>query len=53
MPSRARKRSHLGETIDGERRRRAEMINQVWSLVFIFDETAWGSHLRWLPCLDE
>jgi transposase InsO family protein len=53
VPQQTRKRRRLGQSAAGEKRRRAERINHVWSYDFIFDETERGGRLKWLPVVDE
>jgi transposase InsO family protein len=53
VPRRTRKRRRLGHSENAAHRRRATHINEVWSYDFIFDRTADGKVLKWLPVVDE
>lgn len=53
VPRRTRKRRRLGHSANAAHRRRATRINEVWSYDFIFDRTADGKALKWLPVVDE
>ena len=47
------KKRRLGDCNGGIRRRRAERLNHVWSVDFIFDRTANGRPLKILSLIDE
>ncbi len=51
MPRRPRKRLRLGQRENRTGRLAAQRVNQVWSSVF--DQTADGPRLKWLPICDE
>jgi len=53
VPRRQRKRRRVGSSENGAQRRRATRINEVWSYDFVFDQTADGKRLKWLPICDE
>jgi transposase InsO family protein len=53
VPRRQRKRARLGSSENGTQQMRAERINHVWSYDFVFDQTADGRRLKWLPICDE
>jgi transposase InsO family protein len=53
VPRRQRKRQRLGSSENGTQRRRATRVNEVWSYDLIFDQTADGRRLKWLPICDE
>lgn len=53
VPRKVRKRRRLGGSENAAHRRRATRINEVWSYDFIFDRTADGKTLKWLPIVDE
>ncbi len=53
VPRRQRKRARLGSSENGTQQMRAERINHVLSYDFVFDQTADGRRLKWLPICDE
>lgn len=53
VPHRQRKRQRLGTSESGTQRFCAERSNHVWSYDFVFDQTADGRRLKWLPICDE
>jgi transposase InsO family protein len=53
VPRRQRKRARLGSSESGTQQMRAERINHVWSYDFVFDQSADGRRLKWLPICDE
>jgi transposase InsO family protein len=53
VPRRQRKRQRLGKSENGTQRLQAERVNHVWSYDFVFDQTADGRRLKWLPICDE
>jgi len=53
VPQHQHKRRRLGESANSTQRRSATRINEVWSYDFVFDETADGKRLKWLPICDE
>jgi len=53
VPQKKRKRRRLGDSSGGIIRRKAERMNQVWSLDFIFDRTTNGRPLKILSIIDE
>jgi transposase InsO family protein len=53
VPRRQRKRGRLGQRENSSDRLAAERINHVWSYDFVFDQTADGRRLKWLPICDE
>lgn len=53
VPRKKRKRRRLGDSSGGIARRKAERMNQVWSLDFIFDRTVNGRPLKILSIIDE
>lgn len=53
VPMKQGKRRRLGQTPNGIQHRRAERPNQVWSYDFVWDQTADGRPLKWLPVVDE
>ena len=53
VPRRTRKRRRVGHSGNAAHRYRATRINEVWSYDFIFDRTADGRVLKWLPVVDE
>lgn len=53
VPQKKRKRRRLGDSSGGIVRRKAERMNQVWSLDFIFDRTVNGRPLKILSIIDE
>ena len=53
VPQKKRKRRRLGDSSGGIVRRKAERMNQVWSLDFIFDRTVHGRPLKILSIIDE
>ena len=53
VPQKKRKRRRLGHSSGGIVRRKAERMNQVWSLDFIFDRTVNGRSLKILSIIDE
>ena len=53
MPRKQRKRRRLGDSSDGITRRKAERMDHVWSLNFIFDRTTNGRPLKILSVIDE
>jgi len=53
VPRKKRKRRRLGDSSGGIVRRKAERMNQVWSLDFIFDRTVNGRALKILSIIDE
>lgn len=53
VPRRTRKRRRLGHSANAAHRRRATHLNEVWSYDFIYDRTADGKALKWLPVVDE
>ena len=53
VPRRQRKRARVGSSENGTQQMRAERINHVWSYDFVFDQTADGRRLKWLPICDE
>lgn len=53
VPRRQRKRARLGHSGHGTQRLAAERVNHVWSYDFVFDQTADGRRLKWLPICDE
>ncbi len=53
VPQKKRKRRRLGDSSGGIVRRKAERVNQVWSLDFIFDRTVNGRPLKILSIIDE
>ena len=53
VPRKKRKRRRLGDSSGGIVRRKAERMNQVWSLDFIFDRTVNGRPLKILSIIDE
>ena len=53
VPRRERKRRRLGSSENSAQRRRATRVNEVWSYDFVFDQTADGRRLKWLPICDE
>jgi putative transposase len=53
VPSKKRKRRHLGTNSGGCHRLRARSKDHVWCWDFVFDRTASGSLLKWLSIVDE
>ncbi len=53
VPQRQHKRRRLGHSGNSTQRRSATRINEVWSYDFVFDQTADGRRLKWLPICDE
>lgn len=53
VPQRQHKRRRLGESANSTQRRSATRMNEVWSYDFVFDQTADGRRLKWLPICDE
>ena len=53
MPSRPARKRFRGSTEGSTQRKNATHLNQVWSYDFIFDQTADGGCLKWLPIADE
>lgn len=53
VPQKKRKRRRLGDSSGGIIRRKAERMNQVWSLDFIFERTSNGRPLKILSIIDE
>lgn len=53
VPQKQRKRRRLAARGQGPVVRRAERPNQVWSYDFVWDQTANGRLLKWLPIVDE
>lgn len=53
VPQRQHKRRRLGRGANSTQRRSATHINEVWSYDFVFDQTADGRRLKWLPICDE
>ena len=53
VPRRQRKRARLGGSENGTQRVAAQGVNHVWSYDFVFDQTADGRRLKWLPICDE
>jgi transposase InsO family protein len=53
VPRRQRKRQRLGGSEGGTQRLAAERVNHVWSYDFVFDQSADGRRLKWLPICDE
>jgi putative transposase len=53
VPGKQRKRRRLGWAGNTAVRRRAQRPNQVWSYDFVWDQTADGRRLKWLPVVDE
>lgn len=53
VPQKKRKRRRLGDSRGGIIHRKAERMNQVWSLDFIFDRTVNGRPLKILSIIDE
>lgn len=53
VPVKQRKRRRLGPVGLRTPPRRAEQPNQVWSYDFVWDQTADGRLLKWLPVVDE
>ena len=53
VPVKKTKKRRLGDCNGGIRRRRAERLNHVWSVDFIFDRTANGRPLKILSLIDE
>jgi len=53
VPKKTTKRRRLGSAAGGIVRRKAEQMNHVWSVDFIFDRTANGRSLKILVVIDE
>jgi transposase InsO family protein len=53
VPKKKKKLRRLGDSSGGITRRKAERINHVWSVDFIFDRTANGRSLKILSIIDE
>ena len=53
VPQRQHKRRRLGHSANSTQRCRATRMNEVWSYDFVFDQTADGRRLKWLPICDE
>jgi transposase InsO family protein len=53
VPQRQHKRRRLGHSGNSTQRRSATRMNEVWSYDFVFDQTADGKRLKWLPICDE
>jgi transposase InsO family protein len=53
VPIKQAKRRRLGQANNSTQRRCAERPNQVWSYDFVWDQTADGRPLKWLPVVDE
>ena len=53
VPRKKKKRRRLGDSSGGITRRKAERMNHVWSLDFIFDRTTNGRPLKILSIVDE
>lgn len=53
VPQRQHKRRRLGHSGNSTQRRSATRMNEVWSYDFVFDQTAEGKRLKWLPICDE
>lgn len=53
VPAKQHKRTRLGHSENGILRRRAERMNDVWTIDFIHDTDASGRPLKWLSVVDE
>lgn len=53
VPMKQAKRRRFGAASSRTQCRRAERPNQVWSYDFVWDQTADGRSLKWLPVVDE
>ncbi|MEL6898940.1 MAG: IS3 family transposase, partial [Planctomycetota bacterium] len=53
IPVKKKKKRRLGSSSGGIKRRRAESMNHVWSVDFIFDRTTKGRSLKILSLIDE
>ncbi|MBK1835048.1 IS3 family transposase [Roseibacillus ishigakijimensis] len=53
VPMKPARKKARGSSAGSTQLRRAEAADHVWSYDFIFDQTADGSRLKWLPILDE
>jgi putative transposase len=53
VPSKPRKKRHLGHSANGCARLRPEHANHVWAWDFIYDRTENGRTLKWLSLVDE
>jgi len=53
VPVQHRTKRRLGPSANGSHRRRADVLNDVWSWDFVCDRTVSGSQLRWLSVVDE
>ncbi len=53
VPAKASQKRLKGSSVGSTQLMKAERRNQVWSYDFVFDQTADGGRLKWLPILDE
>lgn len=53
VPAKQHKRTRLGHSENGIQRRRAERMNDVWTIDFIHDTDELGRPLKWLSVVDE
>ena len=53
MPTKKPQKRPRGTSEGSTQKMSAEKRNQVWSYDFVFDQTADGRRLKWLPILDE
>ena len=53
VPNRVVRKRPRGSSEGSTQKLKAERVNHVWSYDFIFDQTADGGRLKWLPILDE
>lgn len=53
VPAKSSQKRPRGTSEGSTQKMRTKRLNQVWSYDFVFDQTADGRRLKWLPILDE